>query len=195
VKTIAIAGSAGLRKTGYATLAPPTAPIMRDGPAVTAQIVTACGRERTLPVRCDAERAHLRHSGSVTLSSAARIERCGVRANEWRGTCGRGHRDLGGQPEMPQDLLDGWGVVDQGDQAQAPVAARAGSTRRGRERRGFRQPRTPRRRQIVRRAGRPPARSCAEKNPFIKNGTDRGRTHGFVRSHMAAPAVAAALAA
>jgi len=35
----------------------------------------------------------------------------------------------------------------------------------------------------------PPAWSCAEKNPFSKNGTDRGWTHGFVRSHMATPAV------
>ena len=33
-----------------------------------------------------------------------------------------------------------------------------------------------------------PAGSCAEKNPFIKNGTDRGWAHGFVRSHMATPA-------
>jgi hypothetical protein len=33
----------------------------------------------------------------------------------------------------------------------------------------------------------PPAWSCAEKNPFIKNGTDRGWAHGFVRNHMATP--------
>ena len=47
-----------------------------------------------------------------------------IRVQEWRGTCGRGYRDLGGQPEMAQDFLNDWGVVDQGDQPQAPVAAR-----------------------------------------------------------------------
>ena len=41
---------------------------------------------------------------------------------------------------MAQDLLDCWGVIDQGDQAQAPIAARTSQTSKKRVQRSVSRP-------------------------------------------------------